>query len=111
MSEFLTKSENEELIKRINDGDTLLSKITDTYNKVAMDFNKASSERESMKVVIRQLLGWSEEEGLEIPYEKWDEIIEKAHDNEFFFSDMLNWFVDHMNDFGENYGLEFEDSY
>jgi hypothetical protein len=109
MSEFLTKSENDELIKRIEEGDILLAKITDAYNEAAKDYNKASSERESMKVVIRHLLGWAEEEGLNIPYEKWDEVIDKAHDNDGFFTAMLEWFVDHMNDFGENYGVEFED--
>ncbi len=109
MSELLTKSENDELIKRIEDGDKLLSKITDAYNDAAKDYNKASSERESMKVIIRQLLGWSEEEGLNIPYEKWDEVIEKAHDNDGFFGSMVDWFIDHMNDFGESYGIEFDD--
>lgn len=107
MNEFLTKSENEELIKRIKEGDSLLGKITDAYNESAMDYNKASSERESMKVVIKQLLGWSQDEGLDIPYDKWDEVVDKAHDNDTFFTAMLEWFVDHMNDFGENYGIEF----
>lgn len=109
MSTFLTKNENEELIKRINEGDALLGKITDAYNKAAMDYNKASTERESMKVVIRQLLRWSGDEGLDIPYEKWDEVVNKAHDNDSFFTAMLEWFVDYMNDYGENYGLELED--
>jgi hypothetical protein len=110
MGELLTKSENDELIKRINNGDTLLGKITDAYNEVAMDYNKASSERESMKVVIKQLLGWAKEEGLDIPYEKWDEVVDKAHDDDTFFTEMLSWFIDHMNDFGENYGLEMEEN-
>jgi hypothetical protein len=109
MNEFLTKIEKNELVKRIEEGDTLLSKITDAYNEAANAYNKASSERESMKVVIRQLLNWSEEEGLKIPYKKWDEVINNACNDDTFFSSLLEWFIDHMSDFGENYGIEFED--
>lgn len=98
---IFTDVEKEEISKRIEAGDELL-------NKVACAYNYATTERASMKVIIRQLLRWSEEEGLNIPYEKWDEIINNAHDDDTFFTEMLSWFVDHMNDFGENYGLEFD---
>lgn len=105
MNKFLTNSENEELIKRIKEGDILLEKIINAYNDTAIKYNKTSSERESMKVVIRQLLRWAEEDGFKIPYEKWDDVIESTNNDDNFFLSLLEWFVDHMNDFGENYGL------
>jgi hypothetical protein len=29
------------------------------------------------------------------------------HDDPIFFEDLLDWFDEHINVFGENYGLEF----
>jgi hypothetical protein len=112
MNEFITKSENEELIKRINEGDILLGKITKAYNEIAMKYNKASSERESMKVVIRQLFNWLEDgtivESRTFPKEQIDNAIEIMHDDPAFFEELVRWFADHIDNFGENYELEFD---
>lgn len=115
MNEVLTKSENELLIQRIKDGDTLLDKVTNAYNKTAMDYNKASSKRESMKVVLKNAFEWLEDgmggtfETKTFDKQQIINAIEIMHDDSTFFEEFMRFFADHIDTFGENYGLEFED--
>lgn len=66
-----------------------------------------TSTRAAMKTVIRHLLELAEEDAFRISHDKWDDVIENAHDDEMFLSELVDWFKDHIDTFGENYGLDY----
>ncbi|MEK5175107.1 hypothetical protein NST63_18070 [Heyndrickxia sp. FSL W8-0496] len=64
------------------------------------------SLREAYKMVIKHQLVMLEEEG------RWsfgtneiEELAEQLHDNEDFIDDLKDSIEEHLEDFGENYGL------
>ncbi|MFZ5352763.1 MAG: hypothetical protein ACOZCL_08570 [Bacillota bacterium] len=106
IKEVFTKIENEELAKRIEDGDKLTEKVTSEYNKLVNDYNKATSPRTALKLTLRSLFEWIEEDkGVRYPKEQIDEAIEVMHDDENFINDLLDFFEEHLQTMGENYGL------
>jgi hypothetical protein len=68
--------------------------------------------RESMKEVLKLAFEWLEEDiygGLEFTQKEVENAIEAMHDNDTFFEEFMNFFKDHIEMFGENYGLTIED--
>lgn len=64
--------------------------------------------REAMKITLKHLFELLEEEkDISFSKEEIDNTIEAMHDDPIFFEDLLDWFDEHINAFGENYGLEF----
>lgn len=66
--------------------------------------------REAMKITIRHLFEWLEEEkGVSFTKEKIDDAIYTMHDDATFFEGLLDWFEEHIEMFGENYGLTIDE--
>jgi hypothetical protein len=65
--------------------------------------------REAMKVTLKLLFELLEEEkDIKFTENEVKEAIETMHDDNTFFEDLLDFFEEHIETFGENYGLEFE---
>jgi hypothetical protein len=65
--------------------------------------------RDAMREVLRNLFEWLEDnKGISFNDEEIENAVETMHDDNTFFEDLLDFFEEHIETFGENYGLEFE---
>lgn len=64
--------------------------------------------REAMKETIRNLFSWLEEDkGISFTKEEIDNAVEIMHDDSQFLEELLDWFADHIDMYGENYELPY----
>lgn len=65
------------------------------------------STREAMKVTLRHLFELIEDrEGISFEEEEKKEAIRIMHDNDTFFDELIDFMEEHIEVFGENYGLK-----
>lgn len=64
------------------------------------------SEREAMKITLMHLFEWlDEEKGMHYTKEQREQAVDAMHDDPQFWDELLDFFAEHVEDFGENYGL------
>ena len=68
--------------------------------------------REAMKEVLKLLFEHYEERSeFSFAKEEIETAIENMHDDDEFLEQLIRFFADHVETYGENYGLEFPEDY
>jgi hypothetical protein len=67
-------------------------------------------DREAMKATLRFLFELlAEEKDIKFSKEKVEEAIESMHDDDIFLHELIDFLENHLETFGENYGLDWEE--